>query len=89
MSSLGGDYSDENPNKRQGGDVTVDRVKPAHFEREFESGKTTPVVPTWEKKKSENLTLMVLKSGGWTPQPVTKFVKSAQKEESPKRGVTM
>ena len=34
---------------------------------------TNPVVPTWEEKKSENLTSRVLKSGGWTPQPLTEM----------------
>ena len=38
------------------------------------------VVPTWKEKQSENLTLRVLKSGGWTPQPVTKV---------PRRGETI
>ena len=31
------------------------------------------VVSTWEERKSDNPTLRVLKSGGWTPQPVRKL----------------
>ena len=37
-----------------------------------------------ERKKSENLNLRVLKSGGWT-QPVTKMLRRG---ESPKGGAT-
>ena len=43
------------------------------------------VVPTWEEKESGNLTLRVLKLGGWMPQPDTK---SAQKGKCPKGGAT-
>ena len=33
---------------------------------------TIAVVPAWEEKKGEHLTLRVLKLGGWTPHPITK-----------------